>query len=218
MKLTVAQLQHTLDTLDNGVLSFGNHKEGERLFCALECVAKTRYPEVDVTDNPYSVAINMPDIRRLNDAFGTGEEADKKRTRLLLPLLAELSDWSLWSTTRKSKFAGLLAIKIVNQVVAELPGLSQEAKKRCKKVVTLKDATAAAAAARYAAAAAAAADAAAAAADAAAAAARYATRYAAAAAAAAVVAARYASTYNHAMLELAVAIFMESCKESLETV
>ena len=155
MKVTLAQLQHTLDTLDNGVLSYGMHEEGDGLFCALECLSKTRSKSEPVTDSPSAERVNTVDIRSLNDMFGMGLEADRLRTIHVLPIVAELSDWSVWSRKRQKRFIEHVIVETVKQIIAELPGLPKDIQNQCRAVNNLAAARSAAYAARSAVAAAA---------------------------------------------------------------
>ena len=140
-KMTVERLQLLLTEMDDGVLRCGSHKAGSREFCALEFESQVRGRKW--SDTP----ITMPDIRPLNDMFGTGPRADKLRTAALLPLMAALWDWSNWSITRKQKFATCLIIGTVQEIISELPGLSKDIREACRKATTLEAARAAAEAA-----------------------------------------------------------------------
>jgi hypothetical protein len=136
MPMTVLELQAALDKLDDGVLKHGSHKEG-REFCALEFESKLRGRVW--SDTP----ITLPDIRPLNDA---GWSSDTARTTALLPVMAALWDWSVWPDKRKMKWAELLVIEIVKQLVSELSELTAEAKACCLKVTNLETAATALAA------------------------------------------------------------------------
>ena len=163
MKLTVEQLQHVLDTYDNGVLSTGTHKPDDGLYCALECVSLaqgirwrddgTEDGILDIptrrkifTDNP--TALGMPDIRAINDARWS---SDALRTATMLPLISVLSDWSQWSSMRQRRWAEIVSIETVKQIISQLPGLPDSVRLQCKQADTLKSARAAANAAAYAA-------------------------------------------------------------------
>jgi hypothetical protein len=131
-KLTVAELQHILDTRDKGVLSHGKHKEDEGAYCALEAVSLARSlkclpsDEWTFTDSPEEVG--MPDLRAINDGPWTSNEA---RTKALLPLLAALSDWSEWGKERQKRWADRVTIRTVNLLIAELPYLPATIAKNC---------------------------------------------------------------------------------------
>ena len=141
MKLTIEQLQYVLDTYDNGVLSTGAHKADEGLYCALECVSLARNNgRKNFTDNP--IAVGMPDIRAINDAYWS---SDALRTKTMLPLLAALSDWSTWNTARKVRYVTRISIRTVNLIVAKLPYLSDAIRTQCREADTVAAADAAAA-------------------------------------------------------------------------
>lgn len=106
-KMTVERLQAYLDSLDDGVLKYGPHKPG-REFCALEFESQVRGREW--SDEP----ITMLDIRNINDWFGTGNEADKRRTAALLPVMAALWNWRDWAIAEKDEF-----IKRVNAITRD---------------------------------------------------------------------------------------------------
>ena len=148
-KMTVEQLQEGLIKHDKGVLKYGSHKAGDREFCALEF--RSVMQGIHFTDAPNKVG--MPDLRRLNDAFGNGHEADQVRTKAMLPVLAALWDWQDWSKPRRTRFAQLLAVMIVNQITADLPKLPKAIKRKCQEAKNCEEACNAAAAAAAAAAA-----------------------------------------------------------------
>jgi hypothetical protein len=131
MKITVEQLQHILDTRDSGVLSHGAHSADDGSYCALEAVSLVRGSltgnESYFTDDPAD--LGMPDIRPLNDAPWSSDEA---RTKAMLPLIAVLSDWSLWPHARKRKFATVVALETVRQIVSELPYIPDVIKEACR--------------------------------------------------------------------------------------
>ena len=145
MKLTIEQLQHVLDTYDSGVLSTGGHKAEDGLYCALECISLARNRGKDnFTDNP--TVLNMPDVRNLNDGPWSSDVA---RTQTMLPLLAALSDWSLWSPKRQQQWAKKVSIETVRQVVSRLPHISSCVSLLCKQANTLEGAAGAARAASH---------------------------------------------------------------------
>ena len=144
-KLTVAELQRTLDTLDAGVLKTGAHTDEDGAFCVLEVVNKTRRPNDACTDARFG----LPDIRPLNDAPWSSDVA---RTGPMLAVAAALSDFPQWSAQRQQRFAEHLTIAIVRQIIADLPGLPDVMRQRCREVSTVHEAGAAARAAAWAAA------------------------------------------------------------------
>ena len=198
MKLTIAQLQHVLDTYDNGVLSHGSHAPEDGAYCALEAVSLARNNGRDnFTDDPQT--LGMPDLRCLNDARWSSDEV---RTKALLPFISALSDWSSWSKARQQRWATLVAVRTVNRVVANLPRVSKELQNLCQKAATLVEAKEAAYKVR----------------DAAAASAAYAAFYAAKAASEAAKAASYASeaaaALSDSVLLTAVDIWLSAVSES----
>ena len=123
MKLTIEELQHILDTYDGGVLSSGAHSADSGQYCALEAVSlaqavnrKDAHVYRSFTDNP--TKLGMPDLRPLNDARWSSSEV---RTQALLPLIAALSDWAQWSSTRQQQWAKIVSINTVKRVISELP-------------------------------------------------------------------------------------------------
>lgn len=130
MKMTTAILQAHLDRLDDGVLRYGAHKPG-REFCALEF--KSQVDELEWTDNPYT--LQFPDIRPLNDLFPPS--ADRERTAALLPLMAALWDWKEWTPEKRKVWVTRVAIRTVNLLIAELPGLNEELRENCRAARTL---------------------------------------------------------------------------------
>src|SRR3990167_876939 len=124
MKLTVDQLQSVLDTYDKGVLSHGAHKAKDGAYCALECISLARHNGRDnFTDDP--IQLGMPDIRPLNDGPWSSDSA---RTKTLLPLLAALSDWALWSKKRQQVWSEYVCIGTVKHLLSVMPCLTESAR------------------------------------------------------------------------------------------
>ena len=71
----------------------------------------------------------LPDLRPLNDALWSSDEA---RTKALLPVMAALSDWSSWSADRQRRWADRVVIEVVKQIVSELPNLPEEVRSQCR--------------------------------------------------------------------------------------
>lgn len=132
------ELQTLLDTMDNGILRRGAHKAGGREFCALEFESQVRGRAW--SDDP----VTLPDLRPLNDACWS---SDKVRTAALLPVMAAMWDWANWSTARRTRWAELVAIRSVQQMVSELPGLPDDIRAVCRAADTCNKAWAAAEAA-----------------------------------------------------------------------
>ena len=208
-KMTVEKLQAALDDLDDGVLRKGSHKPGGK-FCALEFESQVRGRKW--SDQP----ITLPDIRALNDGFGSDNVA---RTKALLPVMVALWDWQNWSRTRKRRWINQVVMETVKQIISKVPKLPEVVREKCRKVKTVSDAATAANAAAGAAtagaadaagaAAAGAADAARAAAAGAADAARAASAAAAAAFAAAAARAAVRATRN-TVLQIACQIWINA--------
>ena len=136
--ITVEDIQAYLDTHDDGVLKHGSHKEGTGAYCALECVSQLRGAD-RWTDTPS--AAGMPDIRAINDARWSSDEV---RTRTMLPMLASISRWAVWTATQKQAFVSAVAIRFVREVVSMLSSLPDSVRQACREVQTLDDAKAAA--------------------------------------------------------------------------
>jgi hypothetical protein len=142
MKLSIADLQHVLDTYDKGVLSQGAHSPNDGAYCALECVSLARnHGTANFSDSPSIVGI--PDLRAINDRL-----SDSIRTQVLLPLLAALSDWSVWAPARRQRWVAIVTIHTVNRIIAQLPELPEYIVEVCRQANTLTEAQAAAWAAR----------------------------------------------------------------------
>ncbi len=135
--MNLEQLQALLNEHDDGILRHGMHKEG-REFCALEFESKVRGRQW--SDAP----ITLPDLRPINDGPWSSDTA---RTTALLPVMAALWDWSEWSQSRRVAWASCVALMTVQQIVSELPGLSDDIRTQCREAKDLTAAAAGAAAA-----------------------------------------------------------------------
>lgn len=105
-KITVPYLKKRLKVLDDGVLSYGGHTENSRKFCAIEFVNAEKHGEWVGDDNE---AAGTPAFQDLNDAFGSGPEADLERTKYMLPVLVAYWNWHKWSETTHEKIEKRLA-------------------------------------------------------------------------------------------------------------
>jgi hypothetical protein len=121
--MTREELQAKLDELDDGVLRSGAHPAGGREFCALEFESQVRGREW--SDAP----ITLPDLRPINDGPWS---SDRARTDALLPVMAALWDWSTWDDARRVRWASIVALETVRQIIAELPGLPDEVRVSCR--------------------------------------------------------------------------------------
>ena len=127
-----------------GGLSAGNHSpnpDGEA--CVLEAVSQ--WLDLDWTDDP--ATLRMFDLRPLNDIDVSAEVRTPAMCRL-----AELYAGSLdWPVERQQAVVQRIVIGTVREIIAELPGLPEEAAAQCRSARTLDEAQAAALAARAAA-------------------------------------------------------------------
>lgn len=127
--MTVAHLTALLHEHDEGILRSGSHSEG-REFCALEFKHK-------VLGHPWSDTPDGPDYRPLNDARWSSDAA---RTAGLLPVMVALWDWPEWSEARQTQWWDEVVVETVKQIIAGLPGLSEELRDRCRAVTDRKGA------------------------------------------------------------------------------
>ncbi len=146
--MTIEQLQALLHEHDDGVLRSGAHEAG-REFCALEFEAIVRgravyYEGLDEWQGWSDEPVTLPDLRPLNDAPWSSDEA---RTAALLQVMVALWNWSEWSSARRTAWASRVAINTVREIVSELPSLSDEVRVQCRAAMTLPKAEAAAKAA-----------------------------------------------------------------------
>lgn len=135
--MTLTELQHELDTRDDGVLKHGKHKPG-REFCALEFESQVRKREW--SDTP----LTLPDLRPLNDGLWSSNAA---RTKALLPVMVALWEWASWSPKRRQQWASRVAILTIQRIIAELPTLPPLVRLQCQNAQTCQEAQAAAEAA-----------------------------------------------------------------------
>src|SRR6267142_5151809 len=120
--MTTAELQQLLDKMDDGILRSGSHKAGGREFCALEFESQVR--QRTWSDAP----ITLPDLRPINDACWSSNEA---RTAALLPVMSALWDWSIWPEKKRRKWAETVTIRTVQEIISNLPGLPEAIRKKC---------------------------------------------------------------------------------------
>jgi hypothetical protein len=139
--ITVEEIQHYLDTHDDGVLMSGAHSPESRQYCALECITQLRGHE-KWSDSPINAG--MPDIRPINDAMWSSNTV---RTQAMLPMLAAISLWKDWTDHERQQFVSAVTIRTVREVIAMLSVLPEDIRQQCKAVKTLQDAWAAAEAA-----------------------------------------------------------------------
>ena len=138
-EMTVEVLQRGLAFHGGGVLKAGSHKEGSGEFCASEFSAIMRgKPVFDFSDD-------LPDIRAMNDAFGSN---DLERTKCLLPVIAALWDWNAWDKTRRQRFVERLTVLTIQKIIGQLPTVGENAKAKCLKATNLFEASLAAQAAQ----------------------------------------------------------------------
>jgi hypothetical protein len=106
-----------------GVLKYKGHDEGGE-GCAMEVASVAR--GVEWTDDPGRV--DLPDLRPLNDARWSSDEA---RTKNVVPVVVALWDWPEWGAERRQRFVLRLAeltIRRVLPVALRAMGLVAEAK------------------------------------------------------------------------------------------
>ena len=139
--MTTEELQEALNRFDKGLLYRGSHNPDSKEFCALEFDSIVRGRKW--SDKP----ITLPDIRPINDAFTD----NKVRTEFLLPVMAALWDWSFWSNEKKQRWITKVVIRTVQEIISELPKLSENIRYQCRNCNSLDEARAAANAARAAA-------------------------------------------------------------------
>ena len=141
--MTLAELQHELDTRDDGVLKHGAHKPEGREFCALEFESQVRGRRW--SDAP----LTLPDLRPLNDGLWSSDAA---RTKALLPAMVALWEWVSWSPERRQQWASRVAILTIQRIIAKLPPLPPLVRLQCQNAQTCQEAQTAAGAAAEAAA------------------------------------------------------------------
>ena len=120
-----------------GGLTAGYHSpnpDGEA--CVLEAVSQ--WLDLDWTDDP--ATLRMFDLRPLNDIDVSAEVRTPAMCRL-----AELYAGSLdWPVERQQAVVQRIVIGTVREIIAELPGLPEEAAAQCRSARTLDEARAAA--------------------------------------------------------------------------
>src|SRR3990167_7820046 len=121
--MTLEKLYQELRTRDKGVLKEGRHtaKSGEYCFHEFDNALRGR----EFSDEP----IDFPDLRKVNDGFWN---SDEERTEHLLPVMAALWDWSEWSAGRQARWVTKVTVKLVRQIISELPMLSEELRVECR--------------------------------------------------------------------------------------
>lgn len=134
--MTVDELQQKLGELGYGVLKQGAHEPQSGACCALEFANHVRGRRW--SDEPGA----LPDLRPLNDAPWSSDQA---RTEALLPVMAALWDWSVWSEDQRVAWSRRVAVETVCQIVADLPGLPEDVRQRCREATTCDEARDAAA-------------------------------------------------------------------------
>ena len=133
--MTVEELSAKLVELDKGVLYRGAHQVGTKEFCVLEFRRAVLHQSHSDTPDDFL------DLRALNDAPWS---SDTVRTTHLLPVLAALWDWPTWDIKIQRDWATRVALETVRQLVAELPGLPDDMRVRCRNATNLAEARAAA--------------------------------------------------------------------------
>lgn len=111
-----------------GVLTEGKH-EPDGHACVLE--AYSQYLRKDWSDAPHY----LPDIRSLNDSRWP---SDEDRTRAMLSVVAAYQDWPSMPLTRRQAIADRLVILTMQRIVADLPYLPDDIRRRCRRVKTIK--------------------------------------------------------------------------------
>lgn len=103
----------TLNRCFSGRIAGGNHAENEGKACILNIVSKAR--GVKWTDSPE--ALDMPDIRALNDAYAS----DETRSIDMVRLGVALWDYPSWPVDRRVRWAQALAARTVELFGSGLP-------------------------------------------------------------------------------------------------
>jgi len=112
-----------------GVLSHGFHPEGNKA-CALEAAHAA-------VGDPWSDHADLwPNIQPINDSPWSSNEM---RTRALVPLIASYWDWSEWTPEGRKTVMRRVVHEMIQHVIADLPGLTEEIRAQCHHAKTLKD-------------------------------------------------------------------------------
>jgi len=120
-----------LNTRFSGVIRGGSHPPKSGRACALEIAHA-------VVGDPWSDQPDKwPDIRPIND--GLWENA-KTRTEALVPVMMMYWEWAEWPDTRRFTVMRMIALKTVQQILADLPGLDNTISAGCRRVQTLSEA------------------------------------------------------------------------------
>ena len=117
----------TLRTRFGGVLYAGAHNPDSRA-CVIEVATVVR--KQAWSDDPS--AAKLPDLRPLNDALWSSDQA---RTEALIPIVLALWDWSTWMATQQQRWATKIAERTIREILPPMLrqiGLDTEAD-RCEK-------------------------------------------------------------------------------------
>lgn len=141
MKITVEALLARLTEKFGGVLRRGQHDQtGE--CCVLELHADMLGLWTDVPER-----LRDFDIRPLNDM----PVSDAVRTECMLPVLVAYAGSLDWPAARQEAVLGVIITRLVQDIIAELPGLPDTVRQQCRAVDDPVSVEAAALAARLAA-------------------------------------------------------------------
>ena len=136
--LSPAKFRATLRSRFGGVLSRGGHNCFDGEACALECASAAL--GMSWTDDPAD--LRTFDFRPLNDAAGwSSKTLMTKHVAPLVPLYIGSLDWP---EDRQRRVVEYIIRRTVNEIIAELPGLSDAARAKCRKARTMSECRAAA--------------------------------------------------------------------------
>jgi len=133
------RLQCILDNQFGGLLRDSSNAEGSGRANAMELLSVFR----SVPWTSSSDTVRCLDVGPLTKI----QVSPATRTQYLLPVLAAYDGSLDWPIQRKQRVAERLAILTVQRIVAELPGLPESQRRRCREARTLTEAAEAAAAA-----------------------------------------------------------------------